>query len=498
MPRTLAALPSSRSSRRIALENAQRLAFARRDQDRLLLLAEATDDALYDWNFDTRDFWWGGGILKLLGSDADPDRDHAALEARAHPPRRRRARAAVVRCRAVLQRDALGRRVPVPPRTTAATATSRTARTSCATSTGRAYRVDRLDARRHRDHGAPRAASKRRAPRPRPRTAPRTSSSRCSATSCATRSRRSSPGSSCCGMRGTIDARARPARCIERQAQHLIRLVDDLLDISRITHGKIELERERLELATVIAARGRDRQPADRRAASTRSTSTCRRGPRRRCATARGSRRWSRNIVDERGEVHRARRRHRDQRAQRAAIRSRSRVRDNGIGIAPGDAAAHLQHVRAGAPGARPLRRAASASASRSSRNLVELHGGTVEPRSEGRGRGSELTIRLPPARRRRRAAAERRRGAPRSRCRSAAASWSSTTTRTPPICCRAVLEQLGNTTRVAHDADAARSRSLDEFAPGRSPCSTSACPSSTATSSRAACASRPGTRRCT
>ncbi len=46
----------------IALENAQRLTFARRDQDRLLLLAEATDDALYDWDLDTRDFWWGGGI----------------------------------------------------------------------------------------------------------------------------------------------------------------------------------------------------------------------------------------------------------------------------------------------------------------------------------------------------------------------------------------------------------------------------------------------------
>ena len=39
---------------------------------------------------------------------------------------------------------------------------------------------------------------------------------------------------------------------IERQLHHVVRLVDDLLDISRITRGKVELNRERLELATVL------------------------------------------------------------------------------------------------------------------------------------------------------------------------------------------------------------------------------------------------------
>ncbi|HEX3582656.1 MAG TPA: ATP-binding protein [Thermoanaerobaculia bacterium] len=56
----------------VALENVQRLDFARRDQDRLLLLAEATSDAFYDWNFDTGTFWWGGGVIKLLNADNDP------------------------------------------------------------------------------------------------------------------------------------------------------------------------------------------------------------------------------------------------------------------------------------------------------------------------------------------------------------------------------------------------------------------------------------------
>jgi signal transduction histidine kinase/CheY-like chemotaxis protein len=39
---------------------------------------------------------------------------------------------------------------------------------------------------------------------------------------------------------------------LERQVAHLLRLVDDLLDVSRITHGKIELRRERIEISSVI------------------------------------------------------------------------------------------------------------------------------------------------------------------------------------------------------------------------------------------------------
>lgn len=40
---------------------------------------------------------------------------------------------------------------------------------------------------------------------------------------------------------------------IERQAQHLVRLVDDMLDVSRTTTGKVELKRERLEIGEAVA-----------------------------------------------------------------------------------------------------------------------------------------------------------------------------------------------------------------------------------------------------
>src|SRR5690606_39085702 len=39
---------------------------------------------------------------------------------------------------------------------------------------------------------------------------------------------------------------------VKRQVRHLTRLVDDLLDISRITSGKIELDSEPLEVADVV------------------------------------------------------------------------------------------------------------------------------------------------------------------------------------------------------------------------------------------------------
>jgi signal transduction histidine kinase len=45
---------------------------------------------------------------------------------------------------------------------------------------------------------------------------------------------------------------ARAHATMDRQVRHLIRLVDDLLDVSRITQGKIELRRERAHLQSIV------------------------------------------------------------------------------------------------------------------------------------------------------------------------------------------------------------------------------------------------------
>ena len=46
---------------------------------------------------------------------------------------------------------------------------------------------------------------------------------------------------------------SREQEIIERQVKHLTRLVDDLLDVSKITRGKVELKREVIEIADVLA-----------------------------------------------------------------------------------------------------------------------------------------------------------------------------------------------------------------------------------------------------
>jgi PAS domain S-box-containing protein len=50
------------------------------------------------------------------------------------------------------------------------------------------------------------------------------------------------------------DSLTREREVVERQVQHMVRLVDDLLEVSRIARGRIELRRRRIELGDVIAA----------------------------------------------------------------------------------------------------------------------------------------------------------------------------------------------------------------------------------------------------
>ena len=62
---------------------------------------------------------------------------------------------------------------------------------------------------------------------------------------------------------GTSDpALQRATSVIERQVQHQVRIVDDLLDVSRVSRGKIALQREWRDLAWVIRHTGEDHRPA--------------------------------------------------------------------------------------------------------------------------------------------------------------------------------------------------------------------------------------------
>lgn len=195
-------------------------------------------------------------------------------------------------------------------------------------------------------------------------------------------------------MPSQSDANQRWAReVIERQTQHLTRLVDDLLDVSRITSGKVTLQREPVELSVVVqraieTTRGLiDGRRHDLRVTMP-GTPLRVEGDLTRLVQVLGNLlNNAAKYTDEGGRI--------QLEVQREGAMAAMRVRDNGIGIAP----ELLPHVF-------DLFTQASRSLDRSqgglgigltlARQLVELHGGTVDARSGGPGQGSEFIVRLP------------------------------------------------------------------------------------------------------
>ncbi len=183
------------------------------------------------------------------------------------------------------------------------------------------------------------------------------------------------------------------SKMLERQVGQLARLVDDLLDMSRITRGKIELRKERVELAPIID------QAVDAVGPLFRSmdhelTITLPPHPIYLDADSARLAQVIGNLLsnagkftDKGGHVWLTV----EQEGGQAVIR----VRDNGIGIA----AEHYPHVF-------EMFAQVDTSLERSRdglgigltlvKTIVELHEGTVEVHSEGPGRGSEFTVRLP------------------------------------------------------------------------------------------------------
>ena len=180
---------------------------------------------------------------------------------------------------------------------------------------------------------------------------------------------------------------------IERQVHHLIRLVDDLLDVARITRGKVELIRETFEIADPIAKAVEIASPLLEKRLHEFSTAVSEAG-----LKVDGDRvRIAQIIANLLTNAARYTRPggHISLRAARAGDRVVVTVRDDGIGIAadllPNVFDLFLQGARKAdrAEGGLGLGLALV-------KNLTELHGGSVAARSNGAGKGSEFEIRLP------------------------------------------------------------------------------------------------------
>jgi len=183
---------------------------------------------------------------------------------------------------------------------------------------------------------------------------------------------------------------------IERQVRHLVRLVDDLLDVSRITSGKIELKRERIEISEIIAKAIEMASPLIEQRRHNLTVDVPRHGLAVEVDTVRMAQVLANlfNNAAKYTEPHGGI-------TVSAAMENLAedhrvvlRVRDTGIGLSaemlPRVFDLFVQERQAidRAQGGLGLGLAIV-------RTLVELHGGTVEARSEGYGKGSEFIVRL-------------------------------------------------------------------------------------------------------
>jgi len=180
---------------------------------------------------------------------------------------------------------------------------------------------------------------------------------------------------------------------IERQVDHLTRLVDDLLDISRITSGKAEIERQRVDMADVVARAIEIASPLlDRRGhhlkVSLRNNELEVDGDAVRLAQVVSNLLTNAAKYTEPGG-------HIEITAAREGELVLLSVRDNGIGIRPEmlprvfDLFTQAKQSLARARGGLGLGLTIV-------RSLVALHNGSVSAESKGRGEGSLFTIRLP------------------------------------------------------------------------------------------------------
>ena len=181
---------------------------------------------------------------------------------------------------------------------------------------------------------------------------------------------------------------------LERQSQQMARLLDDLLEVNRVTENKIELRKEIVDLRAGGARDVRVREGADGHARADLHLRHRRRAPlgrrRRHPAAADPG-----EPAQQRGEVHAEGR----QRPADACVVTAARRSSGCTTTARGSprtcwTRSSISSCRPGGPST--ARRAASASGSTLVRSLVSMHGGTVLAHSDGEGRGSEFTVRLP------------------------------------------------------------------------------------------------------
>ncbi len=196
-------------------------------------------------------------------------------------------------------------------------------------------------------------------------------------------------------LRRTEDAPAEKRRTMldmmERQVRHLVRLVDDLIEISRIERDKIELRRERCELASILQNAVETAQPLveqNRHNVGLHLPAdkiTLLGDPVRLVQIFANLVNNAAKYTPPGGAI--------EIRAERRGDEIVVVVRDNGVGIPP-ESLPHVFDLFMQGDSSRRVGGLGIGLALTC--KLVQLHGGSIEAKSEGQDKGSEFIVRLP------------------------------------------------------------------------------------------------------
>jgi PAS domain S-box-containing protein len=190
--------------------------------------------------------------------------------------------------------------------------------------------------------------------------------------------------------------RRRSDEVIERQVEHMSRLLDDLMDVSRIARGHVELRKKWIDLTSVIGAAIDAARPLLDRKGHTLSLDLPREALRLEADPVRLTQILSNLLTnaakytDRGGQI--------QLRAWREGGSIAVAVRDNGIGISP-EMAPRLFGLFAQAAPALNRSEGGLGIGLALVKGFVEKHGGTVQVHSEGTNQGSEFVVRLPTGR---------------------------------------------------------------------------------------------------
>ena len=180
---------------------------------------------------------------------------------------------------------------------------------------------------------------------------------------------------------------------VRRQSQHLARLVDDLLDVARVTSGKIVLQREPVDLGALVRRSVVSVEAATRAQDLLVETTT----PNRPAVIDGDLVRLEQVVVNLVSNAIKY-----TPRGGRISVTVAAedgaavlQVADDGVGLAP-DVQGRIFELFAQAPETLDRARGGLGIGLTLVRSLVELHGGSVTVASDGPGKGSCFTVRLP------------------------------------------------------------------------------------------------------